>query len=629
MVLDPGSIIALTTIAYKGAALAWQSFQNTLHFSKESESLVVRLELERFRFQTWAGRAGLADGTLSKGLYPIHETIQRQLKIIEAIFVNLDKLREDYGLSAPTIADGQEDKVTRLIARMRKSLKISGVKVETDSDDDTEAADLSLTTQTSIAKMKRTKWGLRDKNSFEKLISELEDKVDKLNQLLSETQLQDLSSDEQRLNIIVVGNVQDQETLRILQDAIPSNSRDLPARALIERKAISEPFNLPSQLSTSTRSILKLKEFDLPNNFGEKQRFLARCPSRSNSYYLFEKKDFDWNISDRDKHLLSMRLQRLALLLSRHKSPEFRTLHCVGSIHDLDYHCWWLVSVWEQNGNEQLEGMLNQGQAPENSRSQLVLPVSLLSLFDMPYRPPLEARWELAFRLSATLSELFSSSWMHKGVRSDNVLFPSYSSTSSQSPVAGIANPTTNNKVSNSPISNPVLVGFNYSRQDAEPLSIDRSKSTLNLEVSLYRHPNYQGEAAEGYCMHYDVYSFGLVLVEIALWMPLSSFLDPVNRSGANRPISTSTVDLGAKMKRFQAEEAMALKKRVEKRVEREFAFRVGSAYKDVVAWCLGFADEGRRQSDGDAEQEEWHPALMFYNHVVEPLQMLQRNAKT
>lgn len=49
----------------------------------------------------------------------------------------------------------------------------------------------------------------------------------------------------------------------------------------------------------------------------------------------------------------------------------------------------------------------------------------------------------------------------------------------------------------------------------------------------MYRHPNYQGEAAQGYKVQYDVYSVGLVLVEIALWMPLGSFLE-----GMRKPVS-------------------------------------------------------------------------------------------
>lgn len=591
MMLDPGSIIALITIAYNGTSIAWDTLRDALHFSADSEDLVLRLELERFRFQTWAANAGLTEGTLSSGLIPIYEIVERQLHLIEGLLSDLDQLRGRYGLSATQTEDVPAEKVKRFIAKMRKSLIASGIKVDTPNADEVHATDEPRIGTVLPSKLRRVRWGLRDRKRFEDLLSTLEVHVEKLNQLLTETQQRTVRKDNERINIVVVGNIEDDKSLQLIREAVQQKPENSAVRTLVERKALVEdtPWNGRSGLSSV--SPLRLKDFNLPFGYQSQHRFIATSLNSPDKHVLFEKKTFSMDLSEGEKFTLRTRVQRLVLLLSKPKTLEFRTPHAIGFIHDPDNFCWWLVFHWRLNSPLELD-----------LRFSASRPVSLQALFQSKVKPPFEQRLQLASNLACTVSELYSSGWLHKGIRSDNVVFPQLY--------------TEDDKMSFSSfhdISSPLLVGFNYSRQETEEQSIDKSKLANDIKNSIYRHPAYQGEAAQGYKIHYDIYSFGLVLVEVALWVPLITFLDAVESKSRK---NESPVSLSSKMTYFHRVEALELQRRVQSRADRELAFRIGSTYYRAVKWCLTFVE----MSINTTKEEEWHPALEFYNQVVIPL---------
>lgn len=182
---------------------------------------------------------------------------------------------------------------------------------------------------------------------------------------------------------------------------------------------------------------------------------------------------------------------------------------------------------------------------------------------------------------------------MHKSIRSDNILFPHYSEHISSARY----------------LSSPLVCGFEYSRLETESQTIDRSKENTNVSIAMYRHPDYQGEAAQGYQARYDFYSLGLVLLEIGLWAPLSSLFD----SRPSKDPASRAVALPRDMQHFHRQEATILRDRVLYTVRKDLPFRMGSIYADVARWCL-------RCDAQTLDRNEFTPALAFYDNVVEPL---------
>ncbi len=660
--MEPGTYISIAQIAFQGACYAVKTFRKGLNYNKDAERLVLGLEVERFRLQIWGENAGLApkDGqlaTLPGRLLPLCKVLKEYLDQIERLVKDADGLSDRYGLLPTEEPATGSELVRRLVDKMQRSIRTSGIKLESgekdpSADDDAEDDEASIPNpeKRKTTSWKRVRWAVRDLDKFDALVKDLAQRISKLNELMTEAQQRKTQEDYCRVNMIVVGSAVDEASLELIRAAVRGEPDTSQVRAAVERKALSvaDPENTslavaggrprPSHVAMALPP-LALQDFNLPGGFADRTRFLTTKISDtavSSTYYLLERKPYDPNISPQDKARLTSRIQRLVMLLRKPKSTDFMTPTAETCIDDPAHSCWWMVLRFPLS--------IPTG---FTSLKPNTAPVSLLTLLNTPkFRPPLEQRLSLARSLCTTLSELYSSSWLHKGVRSDNILFP-HAGVSSHNilkpldpPVLQIPAPYTPSQTQQI-LSSSLVCGFEYSRHESEWATIDRARSAEGKEfvaTAMYRHPDYQGEAAQGYRVQYDVYSVGLVLVEIALWMPLGSFLDgKPSRSGTGIGIATGvkglalgerraeSVILSGDMETFHAPHAGELRKRVLARVENEMAFRVGSRYAEVVKFCLGFADrleggEGTRSGGVEGGEVGLHPAMKFYDHVVVPL---------
>ncbi|TLD28276.1 hypothetical protein PspLS_04131 [Pyricularia sp. CBS 133598] len=670
--MDPGTYIAVAEIAFRTASFAVRTFRNGLNFSKDAEQLVLRFELERFRLQLWGENSGLVPlpgsgerPKLPPRLEPLCKVLKNQLEEIAGLFCQHGTLSDRYGLARTEEAPTKSERVADLVLRMQKSFSPRRTNLVKDEDEDVEVEEIETslerlgtgaTSKSSSGSVKMTtsawkkiRWSILDLKKFEALVSNLSSRVSTLNQLLTEaSQQRKAQENDSRINIVLVGSAVDQESLNLLRAAVSGYPDTSPARLSVERKAISAdvPWLPPMPAlpaAPSQRRGLRLADFNLPREYeastAAPARFLAakKIPQGDgDGLFLFEKKVYDRGIKPDDKRKLTERIQRLVLLLSKPKGPAFLTLAAEGCIQDPEHYCWWLVFRYP---SPLLPSPTNQ----PNLRAQA--PVSLTALLDprTKFLPPLEQRYMLASRIASTFSELFSSSWLHKGIRSDNMAFPALAaSPSPSSPVNIDAGRLSDVGGTNAVLSSLVVCGFDYSRQESEAATIDQARSSGDVATAMYRHPRYQGAAAQGYRLEYDLYSLGLVLLEIARWRPLSSFLEGKPAAAAVQKSQKSIfaaaaaaggdgrgeVRLSRDMQLFHRPHALLLKKLVLRHVDSELAFRVGSPYYRAVVYCLKAGDvyddeNGDVKEFSDDGDLALHPALEFYNQVVVPLARL------
>ncbi|PFH57721.1 hypothetical protein XA68_14649 [Ophiocordyceps unilateralis] len=597
-------------LAYRSACLCVNAFRNSLNYPQDAERLVLKLEMERFRLHIWGENSGLTPPgggppSLSSRLLSISDVLARYLEGIGCLLKDADVLRDRYGLAETRAQPTGSTRVKDLLEKMQKSIPSGEVRVEEaignlDVEQNKKKKKKKKKSASSASSLFR--WAVRDLDKFDGLVDDLASRITQISQLLTESQQLKAQEDNERVSIVLVDSVADKPTLDFLLAAVKTEPKTSSTRFRIESKAISTelPWSWPHVRYPSSSSLQpRLSDFLLPDAYSSRKRFLTRRKrgSESGVVYLFECKQFEANISHDDKERLVGRLQLLVMLLSKPKTAAFHTPVAEGCINDASSFCWWMVF------------RLSVPPLPVSTGPQLTSlePLSLLSLLQpkAKFRPCLEERYKLASRLCTTLFELYSSSWLHKGIRSENVLFVSYQPMS-----AGI-------------LESMVLCGFDYSRQESERVTIDKSKTSSDVSAAMYRHPRYQGEAAEGYKIQYDIYSLGLVLVEMALWMPLSSFLEgkPIaghQKSGAGSDAAKLCPDMAI----FHEPHAALLKKRVMSRVESEFRFRVGTSYYEATKFCLDFADQ---KLAADEDSLAAHPSLEFYNAVVVPLSRLAR----
>lgn len=565
--------LAVTPIIYKALVGTWSILDDTLSFSKDSEDLMLQLENIRAHLSIWASRSGLDNGELRPNLHPFNKLIAKTLKRIRELILNVTEMGNTYGL---VLGNDAESKPTAVIVQMRRCLEttLENSKVHSALGEllDLHSLKQEKSDRNDVTVSRRLSWAIRDKKKFASFLDKIKEHVGGLHKLLPETEQKVIQQEEARYGFQVIQGLSNIESLSLLQSTPGwyQGLSEVDVSCLANWKAInltSATLNSPGLLQHEGLSVGNLGPADRRRN-----RFVKKGRVDAEACYLFEKKEYDMNIKDADKDLLKERLRKLVSLLgSTRAQAHLHTMEAVDYMDDPEFHCWWIVFRFP------LLIIDTFGHESE--------PLSLRGLYTSPYKPALEQRYALARRLATTFANLFGSNWMHKNINSANIVFPQlYSKECVQSFRA---------------LNTALVQGFAYSRQHTEAQTIDRGKVLGDLQSALYRHPNYQGEAASGYQNHYDIYSLGLVFFELAFWAPVADYL-------ALQPKVKPPVDLAPKMTHFHQAEAVELKRRVMIRVDYDLAHRVGTKFADVVRWCL--------QLNGPVSPIE------FYNTVVIPL---------
>jgi hypothetical protein len=157
--------------------------------------------------------------------------------------------------------------------------------------------------------------------------------------------------------------------------------------------------------------------------------------------------------------------------------------------------------------------------------------------------PPLGARFEMARKLALAMHNLHSVEWLHKSFRSDNIVFLENSTTKplikdgANSRGEQQSQYEANDNLGEihlaerlSSASQPSamhLVGWDLSRPDTSS-ALSESNSLMGFQsqrqnIKLYSHPDAYATSSTKlrYRAQFDMYSLGLVLLEIGLWRTL------------------------------------------------------------------------------------------------------------
>ncbi|KAK5118357.1 hypothetical protein LTR62_002871 [Meristemomyces frigidus] len=242
------------------------------------------------------------------------------------------------------------------------------------------------------------------------------------------------------------------------------------------------------------------------------------------------------------KGKLRSRVTELVSLLSSSENSTLATLPCVGYTEEsLGYRLIFRLPPL----------------AATAGQNTSVEPTTLLHMLSSTQTalPPVEHRLNLALHLSKTIFSFHSAGWLHKDIRSENIIF---------------ASPNQNQ---NQNLLNPLLCGFSFARRDqtgqiSHELSEDPARD-------IYRHPDALGEVSEGYKRYMDCYGLGCLLIEIAEWAPL-------------RKVVRKAVDV-ENAAGVRDDEFAALPRWLRKRyIEDEMAgFRLGKGFAELLALCM------------------------------------------
>lgn len=203
-------------------------------------------------------------------------------------------------------------------------------------------------------------------------------------------------------------------------------------------------------------------------------------------------------------------------------------------------------------------------------------------------RPTLGQRFRIARSLAETLFQFHSVGWLHKSIRSENVLLFPYP--------RSVSAPFSNNQQIN--YTHPYLVGFEFSRD-----ILDRSNTEQDglLSRNLYRHPDRQGSPSDEkdpdspFTLLHDLYALGVVLLEVGLWRVAMGYEDWDSATPADE-----------------------IQRSLEEHASQRLPHYMGQAYTDLVVACIqGSFIDGERAGGVLSDFEREKIQLAFYEAVA------------
>jgi hypothetical protein len=478
---------------------------------------------------------------------------------------------------------------------------------------------------------KRLRWAAFDKKNFELLLQRFSSLNDSISGLLDsglQREIYNTTQDTHRSLLQFRHDINDiaqlvKATLALTMQrqsafapanfrALDSNEKHIEGLHLLAQlaqfKAFNEAIGTTDPIDNATSELLALGETkrDRLNIKMDKSRvqFLqtvslqdTRCEASytrddgSQQSVWVEWKEYDWQPPGKPcpTPLITDRVQKLTALLRHEPKPDyFRVPHCLGyfdnATHEID----------ESTGNYiDDEADYRIGfvfQKPETS-DPLCEPISLLELLRNGEKPSVTDRITLAQAVANCILYLHAVDWLHKGLRSHNIVF--------FKPVGAAMGID---------YSKPYLSGFDFARPARREEQTEIPGD--NAEYNMYRHPKAHSQASgphEKFRKSFDIYSLGVILVELGHWMSIDQVLG---------------LELG-KLKGKGRVAAIVKSSLLEEKRGDELRANMGSVYQRAVKKCLAGGeqlgiDENENESEDSAVAAKL--SMNFYNEVVRKL---------
>lgn len=198
-------------------------------------------------------------------------------------------------------------------------------------------------------------------------------------------------------------------------------------------------------------------------------------------------------------------------------------------------------------------------------------------------RISLDQRLQLAYKLAEAVFFLHTADFLHKNITSSSVVvFENLECSDDSEDLVG----------SHSDLANAYLMGFDLIRgaetRTTKEGAVKEADDVRSIwEFDVYQHADrQQGKMAPRYTKVYDVYSLGVVLLEVGMWQPLSEIAP----------------DLGKTEPRYWPTKLSEIS-------TTSLKLRTGEKYSRLVSWCLAVSgDDGMKETD-------------FIEHVLDPLE--------
>ncbi|KAI9750436.1 MAG: Ribosome biogenesis protein erb1 [Chaenotheca gracillima] len=551
LALGVASAVGMLGQIFDGCVKAYSFFTSASNLGRDSDRVICKIRIEEMRLMVWGREWGVAEGKLEAHLAAANGGENDALKKLAEMILkqlldtigNTQKLRQRYGVKEDGGAGTEK-------------AQSPGV-----------GADLRL----------RARWVIADKDKFDMLLKDLKDYNDGLERLFPPSRVATL----QRTwtNELLQGAKRDITQLHLLESASMGTYPQLNNCASLKQLRI----NLDAEESSKFKptSALKIPESKL--KFPHEDDL-----ERVQGWYEDKPVIIEWasycDATDLDSRLLIyQRVDSLARMVhsASNRHPDLHTLDCLGYVDDSSRKRYGLTYLDPRSSVPSSKGLAVEYPSP----------TTLSSVIEDPQlrAPDLNLRFQLAHTLAVALWSFHSLDWLHKSISSDNIMF--FTTNDPSAPSATTPS-----------LSHPYLAGFTTSRpSDLVEMTAPPPASTSRPACDLYRHPSSLGIWRQSYRHHFDIYSLGLVLLEIGLWKSL--------RKDFWKPKYTSTT--------FRDKAVLPV-------LVPGLGSKTGSRYRTVVERCLRYGDERERSAGDPPVKDEGMKQERMMEWVVSVLEGLR-----
>ncbi|KAI1337669.1 prion-inhibition and propagation-domain-containing protein [Xylariaceae sp. FL0016] len=614
--MDPGTALAIVSLGlqvFDGCVKAFTLLSESSSFGDDASLHQTLLTLEEHRFLGWAHAVKLHE----KPWQPdpaLNQQLAAELMGHLELLLRPDTLKKRYKFEIldrkPSDAQDQSregnldgsSKITATIFSNPAVRKATRHLMERSK---------SIHAGNSLAK--RIWWAAADRDRFQDLIQNVRDIVDGLWKLLDPITRRDTNDMLVRQLETVIQVSKDATELLALQRALAGSqgnqlsyrdessnicgniSLNMLAQLRISKvdavdiengkldvKAVANPESLPAiPKSNPSVKVLQAELLSDTRKLGSEDISLGRYEGAP---VLIETKKVD----RRMKAKLILRVKALAQLLSNPIIESLSTLRCLGYIEKTDE----FMLVFEY---PEIKCSHEDKPCPAATQD----PVSLLDIIRGTAQakplPSVTTRVDMALRISRVLLALHIAGWLHKDIRSGNMLFfPTCEAGRAQEKQAEQQHSLL--RLLDPRFAHFRLVGFTFSRED-HPIAISEQPSA-NPARDIYRHPDALGEPAVSFAKHMDRYMLGTVLIELAMWQQLRHVVYKcvkVPSSGGDVPLEGI-----AKVKHWIGQNV----------VPGEIRYRMGNLYSSVIEACISdqsdtYVDSESHTNDNDLDEVE------------------------
>ncbi|TVY46158.1 hypothetical protein LOCC1_G003445 [Lachnellula occidentalis] len=644
------SVASLASQVFMGCIQAWKGIQFIItakNLPEDSKYLNLRLRMEQQRLFAWSETSGLMDHQKDNGrriqesnTFVIHRTTILDLLVqIQCLFKEFEKAQtknkhlqiapEAVNSEDELIYDPAKDSSSAHVplSEPRRKFIIQAMK-ELKSKAEGVAGGLSTG-------RRRLLWAAFDKAAFENLLQRFSTLNDNMTDILDFRLQTEIHRTTQDTNRGVLQLHKDLASLHQLVKAldIKMQARSYPVHGipqyaptsdaaglrllaqLAKFKAFNESLDTegPAPWDEATAMVLQLGQPDAEkaNTKIERSRIhlnpetLSADLTASRCEAIFDENIgekqrvwIEWKEYDYQKPgalsppaLIVDRVQKLASLLHHSPKPEaFRVPHCLGYFDYGPRESSELDSEGEEEALDPRIGFVFEKPKDEGVSADTP-PVSLFDLLSSSPKPRVTDRIRLAHAIANCLLYLHSVNWLHKGLRSHNIVF---------FPAASKDKERGGKEVD---YSKPYLSGFDFARpaRADEMTEIPGDVPAYNM----YRHPSTQGQGfgpRESFRKSFDIYSLGVVLVELASWQTIDRVLD---------------LEVGRMRTGMKIRDTLLEKNRI-----REVGSNMGEMYERATEKCLaGGSELGILETDDEtSDAVAAKLSMAFYEDVVKTL---------